>query len=65
MARRSSSCTPAGDRSDMYQQASYHDVIGEVLDELRESMAFATGAGIPADRIILDPGLGFAKEAAA
>jgi dihydropteroate synthase len=48
----------------MYEQASYHDVVGEVLDELRESVAFATGAGIPADRIILDPGLGFAKEAA-
>jgi len=48
---------------DMYKQASYHDVIGEVLDELRESMAFATGAGVPAERIILDPGLGFAKRA--
>jgi dihydropteroate synthase len=34
-----------------------------VLDELRESVAFATGAGIPADRVIVDPGLGFAKEA--
>jgi dihydropteroate synthase len=47
----------------MYRQASYHDVIGEVLDELRESMAFATGAGVPSERILLDPGLGFAKEA--
>jgi len=52
-----------GRSRDMYQQASYHDVIAEVLDELRESMAFAAGAGIPAERIILDPGLGFAKEA--
>ena len=48
----------------MYEQASYHDVIAEVLDELREGMAFATTAGIPAERIILDPGLGFAKDAA-
>ena len=48
----------------MYDQASYHDVIAEVQDELRESMAFATTAGIPAERIILDPGLGFAKIAA-
>lgn len=47
----------------MYEQASYHDVIAEVLDELRESMAFATTAGIAAERIILDPGLGFAKDA--
>jgi dihydropteroate synthase len=49
---------------DMYQQASYHDVVGEVLDELRQSVAFAAGAGIKESRIILDPGLGFGKEAA-
>jgi len=48
----------------MYDQASYHDVIAEVQDELRESMAFATTAGIAAERILLDPGLGFAKAAA-
>lgn len=48
----------------MYEQALYHDVVGEVLDELRESMAFATKAGIGAERIVLDPGLGFAKDAA-
>jgi dihydropteroate synthase len=52
-----------GRSNDMYQQASYHDVLGEVLDELRESVAFAAGAGIPRDAIIVDPGLGFAKEA--
>lgn len=52
-----------GRSSEMYAQASYHDVIGEVLDELRESIAFATGAGIAAARIIVDPGIGFAKEA--
>ena len=47
----------------MYEHASYVDVVAEVLDELRESMAFARTAGIPAERIILDPGLGFAKDA--
>ena len=52
-----------GRSRDMYGDADYHDVVDEVLDELRESVAFATGAGIPADRVILDPGLGFAKEA--
>jgi dihydropteroate synthase len=52
-----------GRSSDMYQHAAYHDLIGEVLDELRESVAFATTAGIGADRIIVDPGLGFAKDA--
>jgi dihydropteroate synthase len=38
-------------------------VVDEVLDELRESIAFAAGAGIAKDRILVDPGLGFAKEA--
>ena len=52
-----------GRSRDMYQQASYGDVVAEVLDELRESMAFATGAGVATDRILVDPGLGFAKEA--
>jgi dihydropteroate synthase len=52
-----------GRSRDMYQQASYGDVISEVLDELRESIAFATGAGVAKDRILVDPGLGFAKEA--
>src|SRR5258705_5702897 len=52
-----------GRSRDMYQQASYGDVVAEVLDELRESMSFATGAGIPKERILVDPGLGFAKEA--
>ena len=53
-----------GRSNDMYRQAEYHDVVDEVLDELRESTAFAAGAGIPKDRVLIDPGLGFAKEAA-
>jgi dihydropteroate synthase len=48
----------------MYDQASYLDVVAEVQDELRESMAFATTAGVAAERIILDPGIGFAKASA-
>jgi dihydropteroate synthase len=51
-----------GRSSDMYEQASYHDVVAEVLDELRQSIAFAAAAGIPGDQIIVDPGLGFAKD---
>jgi len=52
-----------GRSRDMYREADYHDVVDEVLDELRESLAFATGAGVPTDRVLVDPGLGFAKEA--
>ena len=53
-----------GRSRDMYKEAVYHDVVDEVLDELRESIAFATGAGIAREQIIVDPGLGFAKEPA-
>jgi dihydropteroate synthase len=51
-----------GRSGDMYRHANYHDVMDEVLDELRASVAFATGAGIPSQRLLVDPGLGFAKE---
>jgi dihydropteroate synthase len=47
----------------MYEQASYLDVVGEVLDELRASIAFAAAEGVSPDAILVDPGLGFAKEA--
>ena len=50
-----------GRSRDMYQHATYLDVVDEVFDELRESVAFATGAGVAKERILLDPGLGFAK----
>jgi dihydropteroate synthase len=52
-----------GRSRDMYQQAVYSEVVDEVLDEVRESMAFAAGAGIPREHMLVDPGLGFAKEA--
>ena len=53
-----------GRSEDMYQQASYLEVVDEIRDELRESLAFATAAGVSRDAIIVDPGLGFAKEPA-
>jgi dihydropteroate synthase len=48
---------------DMYQEAVYNDVVDEVLDELRASIAFAAAAGIRKQSVLVDPGLGFAKEA--
>jgi len=53
-----------GRSRDMYKQAVYSEVVDEVLDELRESIAFAGGAGIPKESVLVDPGLGFAKEPA-
>jgi dihydropteroate synthase len=52
-----------GRPAQMAQHASYLDVIDEVRDELRESIAFATGAGVAREAILLDPGIGFAKDA--
>jgi dihydropteroate synthase len=47
----------------MYAEARYDDLIGEVTRELTGSLERATRAGVPLDRIILDPGVGFAKRA--
>lgn len=39
----------------------YHEFLQEVLQDLQESVQLAQNAGISMDRIILDPGIGFAK----
>jgi len=53
-----------GTPADMASRATYGDVVAEVKAELRAAMARAAAAGIPEERIVLDPGLGFAKTAA-
>ncbi|MBI4485454.1 MAG: dihydropteroate synthase [Acidobacteria bacterium] len=50
-----------GGPATMHADAVYGDLIGEIAAELRASVARALEAGIPAERIILDPGIGFAK----
>jgi len=47
----------------MRQQAVYADVAAEVAAELWERVAAAEAAGIRRDAIVLDPGIGFAKDA--
>ncbi|KOG56183.1 dihydropteroate synthase [Streptomyces griseoflavus] len=49
---------------DMNNRAVYGDVVSEVVDELRQSLDRAVAGGIGPERIVIDPGLGFAKEAA-
>ena len=39
----------------------YRDLIGEIATGLLESVELGRAAGIPEDRIILDPGVGFGK----
>ena len=50
-----------GRSADMDAEAVYGDVVDDVVRELRVSMAAAVDAGVPAERILVDPGLGFAK----
>lgn len=51
-------------RSDsMYARAQYGDVVADVVSELTERAAAARESGIDAARIIVDPGIGFAKRA--
>ncbi len=41
---------------------SYADVMGEIIDFLRERTARALAAGVRSDSIVIDPGLEFGKE---
>ncbi len=52
-----------GRSQDMYREAVYSDVAGEIARELEQAISRATGGGVSRDAIILDPGLGFAKKA--
>ena len=47
----------------MYREATYRAVMEEVSAELAASIDHAVAAGVSRERLILDPGLGFAKRA--
>ena len=48
----------------MHERAAYpNGVVEEVVDELTQRRDAALAEGVAADHIVLDPGLGFAKEA--
>ncbi|WP_406151908.1 dihydropteroate synthase [Streptomyces sp. NBC_01012] len=48
----------------MNSRAVYGDVVGEVVAELRERMDAVTDGGVDPEKLVIDPGLGFAKNAA-
>ena len=50
-----------GEPGTMQQQPSYRDVVAEVADFLRDRVRACVQAGIPRDRLLLDPGFGFGK----
>jgi dihydropteroate synthase len=46
----------------MYAEATYDDVVADVRRELCRRVDAALAAGVRAERIVVDPGLGFAKQ---
>ena len=52
-----------GQSKDMNSRAFYNDVVNDVISELQERITAALDAGIGANNLIIDPGLGFAKDA--
>jgi len=50
-----------GEPGTMQQQPTYRDVVAEVRDFLAGRVAACEAAGIPRDRLLVDPGFGFGK----
>ena len=50
-----------GEPGTMQQLCDYDDVVADVLAFLAQRVAAAIGAGIPRDRLLVDPGFGFGK----
>jgi len=53
-----------GHSVDMQSRARYADVVADVVSELRARVDAAVAAGVDEGRIVVDPGIGFAKNAA-
>ena len=52
-----------GHSLDMNTKATYSDVVAEVKAELSQQIEKALAAGITPEKLLIDPGLGFAKDA--
>ncbi len=53
-----------GPASEMDRLAHYDDVVADVCSELAGRLTALAGAGVDLERVVLDPGLGFAKTGA-
>jgi dihydropteroate synthase len=51
-----------GNSRDMYAEATYDDVVNDVRRELCRRVDAALAAGVATEDIVVDPGLGFAKQ---
>jgi dihydropteroate synthase len=52
-----------GNPRTMQKKASYKNLLKEIIEELKVSVEKCLDMGIKKDRIIIDPGIGFAKDA--
>ena len=52
-----------GDSKEMNSRAIYADVVNDVISEINSQIEAALDAGINKSQLIIDPGLGFAKDA--
>jgi dihydropteroate synthase len=52
-----------GGPAERHRAPSYRDVLGEVEDELAEALERAAAARVPHENVLLDPGIGFSKDA--
>lgn len=55
-------CHTQGKPKTMQVNPSYKDIIEELLYFFESQMSLITKAGLPEDRIVLDPGIGFGKK---
>lgn len=53
-----------GEPRSMQRDTAYRHVVAEVAGHLAERAGVATSAGVPAEAILLDPGIGFGKDLA-
>jgi len=53
-----------GGFAEMHRAPAYRDVMGEVVAELAAALARAERAGVPREHTLVDPGIGFSKDAA-
>jgi dihydropteroate synthase len=51
-----------GEPATMQKNPVYRDVVSEVREFLRERLAAAAEAGVPSEKCIVDPGIGFGKK---
>jgi dihydropteroate synthase len=53
-----------GEPRTMQEDPRYEDVVSEVKSFLEQRLAFTVGEGVPEERVMLDPGIGFGKTVA-